>query len=74
MQTEHNINVLQILNNFCPDLSILFGDSSNTIQIVNNHTTGLSALYNFRDDNPNALITPENDSTIIHGIRPESEI
>ncbi len=60
--------------NYSTDLSILFDNSSNTLQIINNHTTNLSTLYNFRDDNPNALITLEDDSTIIHGILSSSEI
>ena len=63
-----NVDVLETLNNYSTDFSILFGDSTNTLQIVNNHSTDLSTLYNFRDDNPNALITLEYDSTIIHGI------
>ena len=46
----------------------------NTTLTINNHTSGLSTLYNFRDDNPNALITLENDSTVVHGILPGSEI
>ena len=69
-----NVDVLQTLNNYSTDLSILFEDVLNTTQIVNNHTTDLSTLYNLRDDNPNALITLEDDVTAIHGILPNSEI
>ena len=53
---------------------MLMTTETNTLQIVNNHTTDLSTLYNFRSDNPNALITLEDDSTVIHGILPISEI
>ncbi len=31
-------------------------------------------MYDFRPDNPNALITPEDGATVIHGILPSSEI
>ncbi len=40
------------------------------------HGTGLSTLYNFRSDNPSALIIQDSTtySTLIHGIFPGSEI
>ncbi len=40
------------------------------------HGNGLSTLYNFRLDNPSALITQESTiySTLIHGVYTGSEI
>ncbi len=45
-------------------------------QTLNANGTGLSTLYNFRWDNPSALIIQDSTtySTLIHGIFPGSEI
>ena len=72
-----NVSGLTVLSN---DTNItngsLYISGVNVLQTLNIHGTGLSTLYNFRSDNPDALITQQAStfSTLIHGVYPESEI
>ena len=68
------LNVFELLNSHGTDLTNLYNTSVDIDNTLNIQGTTLSTLYNFRSDNANALVTLENDSTIIHGITPNSEI
>ena len=67
-------NVLTVLNSFGTSITNLNSSVIQNQNQTNSHETGLSTLYNFRSNNENTLVTLENDSTIIHGRTPASEI
>jgi hypothetical protein len=60
MLISSDSDILQTLNNYSTDLSILFNNDLNTTEIINNHTTDLSLF--------NSLINIVNTSTAIHGV------
>jgi hypothetical protein len=68
------LNVLQTLNSYSTNLSILNNTASQNQNTLTTLGTDLSTLSNFLSDNPNVLVTLVNHTTIIHGITSLSEI
>ena len=71
-----NISGFTTLSNDANVNASLYISGINVLETLNVYGTGLSTLYNFRSDNPEALITQESTSfsTLIHGVYPGSEI
>jgi hypothetical protein len=59
------LNVLDTLNSYSTSFSILNDTTSQNQITLITLGTGISTLCNFRSDNPNALVTRVNDTTII---------
>ena len=71
-----NVSNFTILSNNTTINGSLYISGLNVLETLNIHGTGLSTLYNFRSDNPEALITQDTTtfSTLIHTFYPGSEI
>ena len=71
-----NVSGFTNLNNNTTINGSLYISGLNVLETLNTHGTGLSTLYNFRSDNPVAIVSQDSTSfsTLIHAFYPGSEI